>query len=169
MDSTSIRPERNTEPITDDPVRDTEIVVSKASAIHGTGLFAKSAIREGARILEYVGERITKAESLCRCEADNEYIFALNSEEDLDGNVPRNAARFINHSCDPNSEALMEGEHIWIVARRAIQPGEEVTFNYAYDLEDYDKYPCRCGSPKCVGYIVAEEFFDHVMSRKDRG
>jgi hypothetical protein len=145
---------------------ETELLLFKASPIHGTGAFAKVAIRKGTRVLEYVGERISKAESLRRCEGHNEYIFALNSEQDLDGNVAWNPARFINHSCAPNCEAQMEDGHIWIAARRDIQPGEEITFNYAYDLEDYMDYPCHCGSPGCVGYIVAEEFFDHVRNRK---
>jgi hypothetical protein len=145
---------------------ETELLLFKASSIHGKGAFAAVAIRKGMRVLEYVGERVSKAESLRRCVGHNEYIFALNSEQDLDGNVAWNPARFINHSCAPNCEAQREDGHIWIVARRDIQPGEEITFNYAYDLEDYQDYPCHCGSPGCVGYIVAEEFFDHVRNRK---
>jgi len=141
-------------------------LVFKDSPIHGRGCFAKTAIGQGERVIEYVGERISKAESLRRCEVNNEYIFALNAEQDLDGNVAWNPARFINHSCAPNSEAEMEDERIWIVARRPIQPGEEITFNYGYDLEDYQDYPCRCSSPDCVGYIVAEEFFEYVLARR---
>ena len=143
---------------------DTELVAFKPSSIQGMGGFAKVAIDQGTRVLEYVGLRITKAESLVRCEANNAYIFAFNSEQDLDGDVPWNPARFINHSCNPNCEAQMEDERIWIVARRGIQPSEEITFNYAYDLEDYRAYPCSCGSPDCVGYIVAEEFFAHLRA-----
>ena len=145
------------------PAPDTELLVFKSSSIHGTGVFARQAIPAGGRILEYVGERISKRESLRRCEANNECIFALNAEQDLDGNVPWNPARFINHSCAPNCEARMQDGRIWIIAHRDIQPGEEITFNYAYDLEDYKNYPCRCGAPNCVGYIVAEEFFEHVL------
>ncbi|HOX58903.1 MAG TPA: SET domain-containing protein-lysine N-methyltransferase [Candidatus Paceibacterota bacterium] len=136
------------------------------SPIHGLGGFAKAAIGKGARILEYVGERISKSESLRRCEQDNGYIFSLNSEQDLDGDVAWNPARLFNHSCTPNCEAQMEDERIWIVAKRDIAPGEEITFNYNYDLVDYQDHPCRCGSPMCVGYMVAEEFFEHVLSRK---
>jgi SET domain-containing protein len=142
------------------------LLLFKRSPIHGTGAFAKAAIPTGTRILEYVGERISKAESLRRCEGNNECIFALNSEQDLDGDVVWNPARFINHSCKPNCEARMESERIWVVARRDIQAGEEITFNYGYDLEDYQDYPCRCGFLNCVGYIVAEEFFERVLSRK---
>jgi SET domain-containing protein len=141
-------------------------LVFRDSRIHGRGGFAKMAIRQGTRVVEYVGERISKAESLRRCESNNECIFALNSEQDLDGSVAWNPARFINHSCAPNCEARMENERIWVVATREIQPGEESTFNYGYDLEDYQDYPCRCGSPNCVGHIVAEEFFAHVLGRK---
>jgi hypothetical protein len=96
---------------------------------------------------------------------NNSCIFSLNAEEDLDGDVPWNPARLINHSCTPNCEAELEGDRIWIVASRNIQPGEEVTFNYGYDLVDYREHPCRCGSAECVGYMVAEDFFEHVRSR----
>jgi hypothetical protein len=65
----------------------------------------------------------------------------------------------------PNGAELKDG-HVWIVANRDIKAGEELTFNYGFDLEDYRKYPCHCGAPACVGFIVAEEFFDHVMKRR---
>ena len=141
----------------------------RGSAIHGTGGFAKTAIRKGAQIIEYVGERISKAESLRRCEQNNAYIFTLNDQQDLDGNVAWNPARYINHSCAPNCEAEKDEDRIWIIATRDIQAGEEITFNYGYDLESYTDYPCCCGSPNCVGFMVGEEYFDHVLSRKSGG
>ena len=146
----------------------TELVLFGSSPIHGIGGFAKMAICQGTRVLEYRGERISKGESLQRCENDNRYIFSLNPEQDLDGNVAWNPARFINHSCAPNCEAELDGEQIWIVARRDIRAGEEITFNYGYDLVDYQDHPCHCGSPNCVGYMVAEVFFQHVRGHKAR-
>lgn len=134
----------------------------RPSGIHGIGAFAGANIEKGERIAEYVGEIIDKAESARRCELNNEYIFSLDDARDIDGNVPWNPARFINHSCVPNCEALVEEGHIWIVAVRAIPLGEELTFNYGFDLTDYRQYPCRCGASECIGYIVAEEFFDHI-------
>jgi SET domain-containing protein len=116
-------------------------------------------------VLEYIGQRIDKLESSRRCAADNRFIFHLDDEWDLDGDVAGNPARFLNHSCSPNCEAQEIAGQIWIVALRAIQAGEELTFNYGYDPEDYQTHPCFCGSPECVGYMVAEEFFDHVRSR----
>lgn len=138
----------------------TELIEFKPSPIHGVGGFARKDIPAGTRLLEYQGLRISKAESLRRCEANNQYIFSLTNEVDLDGNVTWNPARFLNHSCAPNCDAEMQEGRIWIVARKNIQAGEEITFNYGFDLEDYKDYPCRCGAHGCVGYMVAEEFFD---------
>jgi SET domain-containing protein len=149
-----------------DQVAETELILFKDSPIHGTGGFAKTPIRKGTRIVEYLGERISKGESLLRCERNNGFIFTLNDEQDLDGNVAWNPARFINHSCAPNCEAEKDDDRIWIIATRDVRAGEEITFNYGYDLEDYKDYLCHCGSPQCVGYIVAEEFFEHVLGRK---
>ena len=147
-------------------VVETDTILFRSSPIHGTGGFAKCLISNGTRFIEYVGERISKAESMRRCEANNAYIFSLNEEQDLDGNVEWNPARFLNHSCAPNCEAENDEDRIWIVAIRDIQPSEEITFNYGYDLEEYKDFPCHCGSPKCVGFMVAEEFFEHMLSRK---
>ena len=147
-------------------VPDTALVCFRPSAIHGVGGYAKADIAAGTRVIEYVGEKITKTESLRRCESANEYIFSLDETHDLDGNVAWNPARFLNHSCDPNCEAEPDGGRIWIVARRGIQAGEEITFNYGYDLEDYREHPCRCGATGCAGYIVAEEFFGHVRKQR---
>ncbi len=143
-------------------LRETEWLEIRSSTIHGTGAFARRHIPCGTRVIGYVGERIGKQESLKRCEGNNEYIFSLNDSEDLDGNVPWNPARFINHSCSPNCEAELADDSIWIIATRDIPAGGEVTFNYGYDLHEYKDYPCRCGGVGCVGYIVAEEFFEVV-------
>jgi SET domain-containing protein len=134
----------------------------RESPIHGRGLFATASINPGSDILEYVGEKISKQESLARCEAGNHFIFALDDQHDIDGNVEWNPARWMNHSCSPNCAAEHVSDHIWIVATRHIHPGEELTFNYGYDLDEYRDHPCRCGAPICLGYIVAEELQEHV-------
>lgn len=132
----------------------------RQSAIHGSGVFAKTLIPSGTRFIEYVGERIDKAEALIRCEAENHYIFEIDDTTDLDGNVEWNPARFINHSCNPNCESSLDEGHIWLEALRDIPAGTELSFNYGYGLEDYQDHPCRCGADNCVGYIVAEAFFE---------
>lgn len=116
------------------------------------------ALPAGTRVIEYQGELISKAESLRRCEQGNPFIFYFDTEHDLDGSTEGNPARFLNHSCAPNCEAQKLGNQIWIVAAREISRGEELTYDYGYDLEDYRDYPCRCGSPDCRGYIVDAEF-----------
>lgn len=119
-------------------------------------------------MIEYIGQKISKAESLERCCKGNHCIFYLDAEHDLDGDVPWNAARVLNHSCGSNCDAELLCGHIWIVANRDISAGEEITFNYNFDLVDYKEHPCHCGSPKCVGYIVAEEFFALFRSVSER-
>ncbi len=135
------------------------------SSIHNQGMFAARPIPEGARIIEYLGEKITKAESSRRADAWHEkakkggdglvYIFDLNKRYDLDGNIPNNPAKYINHSCNPNCEAVNIRGRIWIIALRDIEAGEELGFDYGYDIEHFLEHPCRCGAPKCVGYIVS--------------
>lgn len=140
------------------------LIEFRNSPIHGTGGFALMDINAGTHLVEYLGRKIDKQESQRQCELENPYIFCINDDYDLDGNVDWNPARLLNHSCSPNAEAQDESERIWIVALRDIKAGEEITFNYNYDLENYREHPCVCGSTNCVGYIVAEEFFPLVRS-----
>ena len=105
------------QPILDNPKPDpapleTELVIFRPSIIHGLGGFAKGNLSKGSRIIEYLGQRIDKQESIRRCEANNAYIFSLNEQQDIDGDVTWNLARFLNHSCSPNCEAQIEVERI---------------------------------------------------------
>ena len=146
---------------------ETELVIFKKSSIHGFGGFAKRDIPSGTTVIEYLGEKIGKAESARRCEQNNVFIFSLNEQHDIDGNVLWNPARLLNHSCAPNAEAQYSEDRIWLVAIRDILAGEEITFNYGFDLDNYRDYPCDCGAPNCVGFMVAEEFFEHVRRQND--
>ena len=137
------------------------------SDIHEKGIFVVKDIPAETRIIEYIGEKITKAEANRRGLALLEhakangggsvYIFQLNKKYDIDGNVPANHARHINHSCDPNCEARNVKGRIWIVALRDIEAGEELSYDYGYDLEHFLDHPCRCGSELCAGYIVGTD------------
>ena len=140
----------------------------RASGIHGMGIFARRDIPQGSCVIEYLGERVSKAESLRRRKQGNFFVFIVTDQFDLDGAVEWNPARFINHSCTPNCDAQMEDEHIWIIARRDIRAGEELSFNYGYDLQDYEDHLCRCGSPECLGFMVAEEHFEDVRRKEAR-
>lgn len=130
-------------------------------------MFAASDIPSGKRLIEYVGRWIDKMESNRLCELNNPYVFYLDEDWDLDGSVAWNPARFINHSCDPNCEVDQDEENrIWICAIRNIKTGEELSYNYGYDLESYKDYPCLCGSSNCVGYMVAEEHKAQVTRKR---
>lgn len=145
---------------------DLQMVRFLPSAIHGMGGFASTEIPAGTRIIEYVGEKIDGAQMLKRCEGGNEYIIAVDRGQYVDGSVEWNPARWLNHSCAPNAEASREENRIYIRAVRDIKAGEEITFNYCYDLEDLEEHPCRCGAKNCVGYIVAEQFFTDAVRRR---
>jgi SET domain-containing protein len=145
-----------------------ELYEVKPSGIHGMGIFARAVIPAETRILEYVGERISKKESLRRRKENNFFVFVVTNKFDLDGAVDWNPARFINHSCAPNCEARMEDERIWVYAVRELRAGEELTFNYGYDLQDYEEHPCRCGAPECLGFMVAAEHFRHVRRKMQK-
>jgi SET domain-containing protein len=151
-------------------IAQTEWYEVRPSTIHGTGVFARADIVEGTRVIEYVGERLDKDESLRRRQEGNFFVFTVTDDFDIDGSVEWNPARFINHSCAPNCEAQEEDEHIWIIAVRDIKAGEELSFNYGYDIQDYEEHPCRCGTANCLGFMVAEEHFKDVrrLERKRR-
>jgi SET domain-containing protein len=123
------------------------------SAIHGRGIYARRPIPDGTRVVEYMGERITKREAARRearrlarqrCGGDDcVYVFELNRRHDLDGRTRRNVARLINHSCAPNCRAETIRGRIWIIARREIPAGEELTYDYGFSFKEWRLHPCR--------------------------
>lgn len=147
----------------------------RGSEIHGRGVYCVKPIKEEQYFIEYVGNRIDKEESEKRAwdqfdkhektGAAAVYIFNLTKKWDLDGNVEWNPARLINHSCDPNSEAIQDGKRIHLQALRDIEVDEEITFDYGFDIECYEDHPCRCGSDNCVGYIVGKDFREELEKR----
>jgi SET domain-containing protein len=153
-----------------------ELIIVKESKIHHKGVFASKDIAKGTKVIEYIGDKLSKEESDKRADEQLEkaakdhkeglvYIFELNDEFDIDGNVPENDAKYINHSCNPNCEIENDGQHIWIVAKRDIKKNEELYYNYGYDPEDFEDHPCLCGSDNCVGYIVAEEHWPDIKKK----
>lgn len=146
----------------------------KDSPIHYRGVYASCPIPAKTRIIEYLGEPISKEESEERSIEQDElaeitgegavYLFTLDEHWDLDGNLPWNMARLINHSCSPNCEAWIEDFRIFIYSLRDIKEGEELTFDYGFSIENYEDHPCRCGSKDCVGYIVSQEVRDQLRA-----
>ena len=148
------------------------------SKIHGKGIFAKIDIPKNSKVIEYVGEKVTKKESdrrfeqtLEKSEKDNSkgevYLFELDDEYDIDGDISWNTAKWINHSCEPNCETEIEGDKIWIVSTKDIKKGEEICYNYGFGWEEHEDYPCKCGTSKCVGYILDEEQWHRLKKKTD--
>ncbi len=139
-------------------------IVEQPSAIHGRGLYASKAIPAGTRVIEYTGEKITKAESkrreklrlarLRRGQDDCVYIFTINDRYDLDGSPKSNIAGQMNHSCAPNCHSEIIRGKVWIIANRDIPAGEELTFDYGFPFAEWRLHPCCCGAARCPGFIV---------------
>lgn len=148
-------------------------LVFKESTIHNMGAYAVKDIRKGTRIIEYIGQAITKKKATQELQDGNGYVFTINKHFDIDGSVRWNPARYINHGCDANAESDIIDDRVWIIAMRKIKKGEEVLYNYNYDLEDAFDNPCNCGFEKCVGYMVGDEYWAKlrkmIKKRNKRG
>ena len=134
------------------------------SRIAGQGLFAAQNIRQGTKIIRYIGEKISQAESDRRLAAGNVYIFGLDERSALDGSTPQNTARYINHSCAPNCQTEQFGHTVWIVALRQIALGEELTYDYGYAPDENPAESCHCGATQCCGYILGRQYW-HRLKR----
>jgi SET domain-containing protein len=136
--------------------------------MHGLGAFAIRPIPAGTRLIEYAGERITPAEADARYPDQpnvlhHTELFAIDDDIVIDASVGGNDARYINHSCDPNCDAVVDDDRIWIETIRDVELGEELAYDYAFVLKERHtpaakrRYPCRCGSPRCRGTILAKK------------
>jgi len=134
----------------------------KHSKIHGNGGFAKKRIPKGTKITEYVGNILTKKEAENVPDEDGIFLFELNRKYDIDGNVSWNHAKWINHSCDPNCRAKTIKNKIWLISKRDIKKGEELSYDYGFSLDCHKDYPCKCGAKNCVGYIVDKEHWKKI-------
>jgi len=137
----------------------------RTSPIQGDGAFATEHIPAGTRVIEYAGQRLTPAEADARYPTNSPgrhhtYLFAIDDDVVIDAAVNGNEARFINHSCNPNCDAVVDRGRIWIETLRDIESGEELAYDYAYVLEERHtpdakrRYPCHCGAPNCRGTIL---------------
>ena len=142
----------------------------RRSKVHGHGIFATSNIKKNRRIIQYIGEKITKKEGdrrsnirinkyLNSSKTGAVYIFELDKKYDIDGSVHYNKAKYINHSCNPNCEVDIINNEIWISSIKSIKKGEELCYDYGYEFDknDYKDHVCKCGSKRCIGYIISSD------------
>ncbi len=141
------------------------LIEVRGSQVHGLGVFALRRIRKGTRIIEYLGERISHADADRRyagkdANDNHTFLFIVDARTVIDAGVGGNEARFVNHSCDPNCESVIESRSVYIDALRTIEPGEELTYDYQIQREDDDPpnmdeiFACRCGCARCRGTML---------------
>ena len=141
-------------------------LIRRNSRIHGSGVFAAAPIGKDERLIEYRGERLPPQiadERHLRFdhESAHTFLFSVNEEITIDATFKGNMARWINHSCGPNCEAVEEDGRIFIESRKPIAPGEEITYDYSFVLSERHtptakrRYQCICGSSDCRGTMLA--------------
>uniref|UniRef100_UPI0037E73F0E histone-lysine N-methyltransferase 2B isoform X2 n=1 Tax=Semicossyphus pulcher TaxID=241346 RepID=UPI0037E73F0E len=133
------------------------------SEIHGRGLFCKRNIEAGEMVIEYAGTVIRsvltdKREKYYDGKGIGCYMFRIDDFDVVDATMQGNAARFINHSCEPNCYSRVinvDGrKHIVIFALRKIYRGEELTYDYKFPIEDENnKLHCNCGTRRCRRFL----------------
>ena len=140
----------------------------RRSATHGRGAFATRTLRKGMKIIEYIGTRSTWDEASARpdSDADDPYhtmLFETSDGSIIDAALKGNDARFINHSCAPNCQAFeYENGRVYIHAKRTIQEGEELNYDYKLSVDGHISkkaraaMACRCGAPRCRGSMLAK-------------
>jgi SET domain-containing protein len=138
----------------------------RKSGIHGKGMFALQPIAAGETIIEYKGEVISWREALRRHPHDpndpnHTFYFHIDDKHVIDAKYRGNAARWINHACDPNCEADEVDGRVFIKALRDLFPGEELFYDYGLIIDERytpklkKQYECRCGSALCRHTMLA--------------
>jgi len=138
----------------------------RKSGVHGKGVFALKPLKKGEVIIEYTGEVITWDEALRRhphdpSDPNHTFYFHIDELHVIDAKFGGNAARWINHACEPNCEADDDGQRVFIKALKAIQPGTELFYDYGLVIDERytpalkKKFACHCGSPRCRGTMLA--------------
>jgi hypothetical protein len=140
----------------------------RLSRVHGKGVFALRPIAAGELIIEYKGEIITWAEALARhprdpADPNHTFYFHIDETHVIDAGVGGNAARWINHACEPNCRAEEVGGRVFIHALGDIAPGDELSYDYGLVIDERrtarleQQYACRCGSRLCRGTMLARK------------
>ncbi|PMS32689.1 hypothetical protein B0G57_12574 [Trinickia symbiotica] len=142
-------------------------VVVRRSPVHGRGVFALRALEPGEQLLEYKGEIVAWSAAITQHRkigaTGHTYFFGLSDGRVIDGGRGGNSARWLNHSCNANCEAIEIEDRVFIHASSAIAPGEELFLDYRLEVDETPDeatrlcYACRCGSADCRGTMLAVE------------
>lgn len=108
----------------------------------GRGLFTQDRIPRGSCVIEYLGRPATARQMK---ENRGKYLFWTSDTSMIDGNIPANTARFINHSCAPNCAIEIRKRRVYVFALRNIRAGEELSYDYGQEyFEMHLAGRCRC-------------------------
>jgi uncharacterized protein len=147
-------------------------IIVRRSPIHGNGVFAACDLPAGKSLIEYRGQLLRHAVADRRysdnVETGHTFLFILNDDYVIDANVDGNSARWINHSCDPNCEPVLQEskdgnpahDKLWIETTRPVRAGEELTYDYGIELSVRhtarlkELWACRCGKANCTGTML---------------
>ena len=143
-------------------------IQTRRSGVHGKGVYAMVDLAEGETLIEYVGEVITWEEALNRHPHDPQdpnhtFYFHIDEDHVIDAKHGGNSSRWINHSCKPNCEAEIEDGRVFIRARKNIEAGQELFYDYGLVIDEphtpelLQQYPCWCGAKKCRGTLLAPQ------------
>jgi uncharacterized protein len=131
-------------------------LIIRSSSIHAAGCYTTSPIGKGVKVVEYTGPRISKRQADARFKDSKiTYLFGIG-----DGSTVINGfgmAMYINHSCDPNCETEELDGQVWVMSLRAIEPGEELTYDYNLYDGDEDEARCYCGASTCRKTMYSPE------------
>lgn len=141
------------------------------SPIHGKALFVKEKIPKGELVIDFSKGPGTylnteEAEALFNkgydymIQVDDDRFFAATNKEELED------VDFVNHSCDPTCG--IQGS-LRLIARRDIEPGEEISFDYAMSESSDFEMECHCGSAHCRGKITGEDWKRNDLQKKYQG
>lgn len=146
----------------------------------GFGLRANVDLFAGEFIMEYVGEVVDpkdfrrRAKEYSKDKNRHYYFMALKSDQIIDATMKGNVSRFINHSCDPNSETqkwTVNGElRIGFFNKKFIAAGDEITFDYHFQRYGKEAQKCFCEAPNCRGWIgdTPEEEKEKIEKKEKR-
>lgn len=138
------------------PMNEPSAVEVSPSMIEGLGLFAlrpfsaNQRIRQISVLREVTPEaplREDRGERAEHCDYPDGKVVLLGSPD-----------RYVNHSCDPSAYVLYEADRCYLVARRAIRAGDEITCDYNINITGGTAWPCRCGATRCRGITVGDFF-----------
>ena len=128
-------------------MKDTQQLFKVKRSATGLGLFATKRIPKGKKIVEYTGPPVPN--DIVE-KSNGKYFFGVNKKWSIDGSGRDNLARYANHSCAPNAEAIITKNRVWIYSRKIIRPGDEIVYDYGKEYFEGIIKDIGCKCARCA-------------------